>query len=156
MKVPWSGVTTGHSTSPFPEDIYENQRLSYEYEVVINRWPQDLLVFENLGIFLNTIKRILDVLHCRVEDMLKSWASYLPAETVEKLASNMQANRYTRLKKILEEIREEDGEAQLAVDFGTNWDRLFRNFLKGGKKTKYGTMDCHALGVSDPLDTLLL
>ncbi|KAM7274166.1 hypothetical protein ACFE04_028830 [Oxalis oulophora] len=130
--------------------------------------PTEFLVHEKsaskpLGIFLNTIKRILDVLHCRVEDMLKSWASYLPAVGYKKAlfreqmnGITMQANRYTRLKKILEEIREEDGEAQLAVDFGTNWDRLFRNFLKGGKKTKYGTMDCHALGVSDPLDTLLL
>lgn len=37
-----------------------------------------LLVFWQLGSFLNTIKRILDILHCRVEDKLKSWASYLP------------------------------------------------------------------------------
>ncbi|KAM7262428.1 hypothetical protein ACFE04_000111 [Oxalis oulophora] len=194
-KVPWSGVTTSHSTSPFAEEMYEKIKDSLtEYEVVINRWPQYSLVLENaaanverailkalekqyndiltplkdsipkrlnmhvqkltrrqsttlysvpnqLGIFLNTIKRILDVLHCRVEDMLKSWASYLPAAgdkkalfgeqmngitvtlrtkyknylqaTVEKLVSNMQVNRYTRLKKILEEIREEDGEAEV-------------------------------------------
>lgn len=26
---------------------------------------------------MNTVKRMLDVLHCRVEDMLKSWAAYL-------------------------------------------------------------------------------
>ncbi|XP_010036107.1 uncharacterized protein LOC104425188 isoform X1 [Eucalyptus grandis] len=94
-----------------------------------------------LGIFLNTIKRILDVLHCRVEDMLKCWASYLPVTgdkkslfgeqmngitvllrtkyknylqaTVGKLVSNMQENRSTRLKRILEETKEEDGEVEI-------------------------------------------
>jgi hypothetical protein len=38
-----------------------------------------------LGIFLNTIKRILDVLHCRVEDILNSWASCLPVMGDKKL-----------------------------------------------------------------------
>ncbi|KAL0353942.1 UNVERIFIED_CONTAM: hypothetical protein Sangu_0975500 [Sesamum angustifolium] len=94
-----------------------------------------------LGIFLNTMKRILDVLHCRIEDKLKSWASYLPANgdnkstfgeqmnattvllrtkyknyiqaIVVKLASNMQANRSTRLQRILEDTKEADGEAQI-------------------------------------------
>ncbi|KAL1560530.1 hypothetical protein AAHA92_10730 [Salvia divinorum] len=94
-----------------------------------------------LGIFLNTIKRILDVLHCRIEDKLKSWASYLPANgdsktsfgeqmntitvllrtkyknyiqaIVVKLADNMLANKSTRLQRILEETKEADGEAQI-------------------------------------------
>ncbi|CAL1408017.1 unnamed protein product [Linum trigynum] len=94
-----------------------------------------------LGTFLNTIKRIVDVLHCRVEEILRSWASCLPVAgdkrssfgeqmngitvllktkyknylqaTVEKLVNNMQANRGTRLKRILEEIKEEDGEADV-------------------------------------------
>jgi hypothetical protein len=26
---------------------------------------------------MNTVKRMLDVLHCRIEDILKSWAAYL-------------------------------------------------------------------------------
>ncbi|EOX93622.1 Uncharacterized protein TCM_002512 isoform 1 [Theobroma cacao] len=194
-KVPWSGVTTNHSTSPFAEEMYEKIKDSLSgYEVVINRWPQYSLVLENavanveraivkalekqyndiltplkdsipkrlnmhvqkltrrqstalysvpsqLGIFLNTVKRILDVLHCKVEDILKSWASYLPLmgdkkllfgeqmngitvmlrtkyknylqATVEKLVNNTQANRNTRLKRILEEIKEEDGEAEI-------------------------------------------
>lgn len=30
-----------------------------------------------LGTFLNTVKRMLDVLHCSVENILKAWASYL-------------------------------------------------------------------------------
>ncbi|KAK8517885.1 hypothetical protein V6N13_128043 [Hibiscus sabdariffa] len=194
-KVPWSGVTTNHSTSPFAEEMYEKIKDSLiGYEVVINRWPQYSLVLENavanveraivkalekqyndiltplkdsipkrlnmhvqkltrrqstalylvpsqLGIFLNTVKRILDVLHCRVEEILKSWASCLPLTgdkkslfgeqmngitvmlrtkyknylqaTVEKLVNNTQASRNTRLKRILEEIKEEDGEAEI-------------------------------------------
>lgn len=194
-KVPWSGVMTNHSTSPFAEEMYEKIKDSFvEYEVVISRWPQYSLILETavanveraivkalekqyndiltplkdsipkrlnmhvqkltrrqstalylvpnqLGIFLNTIKRILDVLHCRIEDILKSWGSYLPQlgdkksilgeqmnaitvmlrtkyknymqAMVEKLVSNMQANRSTRLKRILEEINEEDGESEV-------------------------------------------
>ncbi|KAL6330362.1 hypothetical protein AAG906_040290 [Vitis piasezkii] len=194
-KVPWSGVTTNHSTSPFAEEMYEKIKDTLvEYEVVINRWPHYSLVWENavanveraiikalekqyndiltplkdsipkrlnmhvqkltrrqstalysvpnqLGTFLNTIKRILDVLHCRIEDILKSWASYLPVigdrkslfgeqmnaitvllrtkyknyiqATVGKLVNNMQTNRSTRLKRILEETNEADGEAEV-------------------------------------------
>ena len=116
------------------------------------------------------MKRILDVLHCRVEDILKNWASVLPVigdkkslfgeqmnavtvllrtkyknylqATVGKLISNvsfilnitlevtnlnkffpmwkltnncfqLQENRNTRLKRILEETKEEDGEAEV-------------------------------------------
>ncbi|CAK9315428.1 unnamed protein product [Citrullus colocynthis] len=194
-KVPWSGVSTNHSTSPFPEEMYEKIRDSLvQYEVVINRWPQYSLILENavadierailkalekqysdiltplkdtipkrlnmhvqkltrrqsmaiysvpnqLGTFLNTIKRILDVLHIRVEGILKSWASYMPVvgdkkslfgeqmngitvllrtkyksylqATVGKLICNMQVNRNTRLKRILEETREEEGEHEV-------------------------------------------
>ncbi|XP_063950453.1 uncharacterized protein LOC108219853 isoform X2 [Daucus carota subsp. sativus] len=92
-----------------------------------------------LGTFLNTIKRILDVLHCKVEDKLKTWASYLPVggdkksnfgeqmneitvllrtkyknytqAIVVKLVAN--ANRSTRLQRILEETKEADGEAEI-------------------------------------------
>ncbi|CAK9151820.1 unnamed protein product [Ilex paraguariensis] len=194
-KVPWSGVTTNYSTSPFAEEMYEKIKdMLVEYEVVINRWPQYTLILENavanveraivkalekqysdtltplkdnipkrlgmqvqklarrqstalysipnqLGTFLNTIKRILDVLHCRVEDNLKSWASYLPVNgdkkstfgehmngiivllrtkyknyiqaIIIKLVGNMQANRSTRLQKILEVTKEADGEAEI-------------------------------------------
>ncbi|XXG63082.1 hypothetical protein AAC387_Pa05g1348 [Persea americana] len=94
-----------------------------------------------LGTFMNTVKRILEVLHCRVEDILKPWASCLPVvgdrksvfgerlnevtvmlrtkyknymqATVEKLVNNTQASRSTRLKKILEETKETDGEAEI-------------------------------------------
>ncbi|XP_075506452.1 uncharacterized protein LOC142543220 [Primulina tabacum] len=194
-KVPWSGVVTIYSTSPFAEDMFEKMtKMLVEYEVVINRWPQYTLILENaaanveraiikamerqyndiltplkdsipkrlgmqvqklarrqsttyysipsqLGIFLNTMKRILDVLHCRIEDKLKSWASYLPMNgdskstfgeqmnaitvllrtkyknyvqaIVVKLAANLQANRSTRLQRILEDTREADGESEI-------------------------------------------
>ncbi|KAL5729754.1 hypothetical protein ACHQM5_002657 [Ranunculus cassubicifolius] len=195
-KVPWSGLTTNHSTSPFAEDMYEKIKDTlHEYEVVINRWPQYSLVLENavtnveraiikalekqysdilnplkdsipkklgmhvqklarrqtmalyhipnqLGVFLNTIKRIVDVLHCRVEDTLKRWqSSCLPVvetkksilgeqlngvtvllrtkyktymlATIEKLVCNMQSNRNTRLKRILEDTKEADGEVEI-------------------------------------------
>ncbi|PPS03967.1 hypothetical protein GOBAR_AA16698 [Gossypium barbadense] len=148
-KVPWSGVTTNHSTSPFAEEMYEKIKDSLiGYEVVINRWPQYSLVLENavanveraivkalekqyndiltplkdsipkrlnmhvqkltrrqsralysvpiqLGIFLNTVKRILDALHCRVEDVLKSWAACLPLTGDKKSLFGEQMNGIT-------------------------------------------------------------
>ncbi|XP_047333688.1 uncharacterized protein LOC124937465 [Impatiens glandulifera] len=194
-KVPWSGVTTNYSTSPFAEEMYDKiKEILSPYEVVMNRWPQYSLVLENavanieraiikalekqytdiltplkdsipkklgmqvqkftrrqsivlysvpnqLGIFMNTIKRVLDVLHCKIEDILRAWASYLPVNgdkkqlfgeqmngitvllrtkyknymqaTVVKLINNLQDNKNTRLKKILEETKESDGEAEL-------------------------------------------
>lgn len=48
-----------------------------------------------LGIFLNTVKRILDVLHCRVEAILKSWASYLPLTGDKKSLFGEQMNGIT-------------------------------------------------------------
>lgn len=45
--------------------------------------------FHQLGTFLNTMKRILDVLHCRVEDILKSWASVLPVMGDKKFGEQM-------------------------------------------------------------------
>ncbi|PIA58301.1 hypothetical protein AQUCO_00500317v1 [Aquilegia coerulea] len=111
------------------------QKLTRRQSVALYSIPSQL------GIFLNTIKRILDVLHCRIEDILKPWASCLPVieekkptfgeqlngvtvllrtkyknymqATVEKLVSNMQGNRTTRLKRILEETKEADGEAEI-------------------------------------------
>ncbi|KAL5207204.1 hypothetical protein ABZP36_031639 [Zizania latifolia] len=95
---------------------------------------------DQLGTFMNTVKRMLDVLHSRVEDILKSWAAYLTITNgntvfgeqmnsitvmlrkkykkylqaiVEKLVSNTQANRTTRLKRILEETRESEGESEI-------------------------------------------
>ncbi|XP_024318268.1 uncharacterized protein LOC100844890 isoform X2 [Brachypodium distachyon] len=96
------------------------------------------IVPNQLGTFMNTVKRMLDVLHCRIEDILKSWAAYLTISNgntvfgeqmnsitvmlrkkykkylqaiVEKIASD--ANRTTRLKRILEETKETEGESEM-------------------------------------------
>ncbi|KAM0932315.1 hypothetical protein DsansV1_C46g0241501 [Dioscorea sansibarensis] len=102
---------------------------------------QVYVVPNQLGTFLNTLKRMLDVLHPRVEEKLKSWASYLTLvrdgnpvigeqmngivvllrkkykkyveAIVEKLISNTQTNRTTRLKRILEDTKEAEGEAEI-------------------------------------------
>ncbi|CAL9112687.1 unnamed protein product [Musa textilis] len=98
------------------------------------------VVPSQLGIFLNTVKRILEVLHPGVEDFLKCWAACLTIEDgniifgeqmngitvtlrkkykkymqaiVEKLVSNAQANRTTRLKRILKETKEAEGEPEI-------------------------------------------
>lgn len=43
------------------------------------------------------MKRILDVLHCRVEDKLKSWNSYLPVNGDHKSTFGEQMNAVTVL-----------------------------------------------------------
>ncbi|KAK1292612.1 hypothetical protein QJS10_CPB17g00329 [Acorus calamus] len=194
-KVPWTGVSTQHCTSPFVDKMYDQIRDALkEYQVVINRWPQYSITLENatadveqailkalekqyadvltplkesfpqmlekqvqkltrrqstsiyvvpseMGMFLNTVKRIIDILHCTVEDILKTWAACLPVDgdkkvafgeqlngvtvmlktryknymnaIVEKLMRNVQANRTTRLKKLLQETTEAEGEAEM-------------------------------------------
>ncbi|XP_056699511.1 uncharacterized protein [Spinacia oleracea] len=52
-----------------------------------------------LGTFLNTVKRIVEVLHSQVEDILKSWASCLPAIGGEKLSFGEQMNGVSVLLK---------------------------------------------------------
>ncbi|KAL2316537.1 hypothetical protein Fmac_030413 [Flemingia macrophylla] len=202
-KVPWAGVTTNHSTSPYAEEMYEKikdnltqyevavanieraivkslekqysdiltplkdsipKRLHLQVQKIARRQSATVhLVPHQLGIFLNTLKRILDVLHCRVEDILNSWASCLPVMGDKKtvfgeqmngitvllrtkyktylqaiignLVNNMQANRNTRLKKILEETTETDGVAEVRermqllnsqlIDFISNLHEVF-------------------------------
>ncbi|TMW96604.1 hypothetical protein EJD97_007098 [Solanum chilense] len=118
------------------------KKLGMQVQKLARRQSTTLYSIPNqLGTFLNTIKRILDVLHCKLEDVLKSWASYLPANgekksnfgeqlngvtvllrtkyknymqaIIIKLASNTQSNRCTRLQRILEETKETDGEAEI-------------------------------------------
>lgn len=50
-----------------------------------------------LGTFVNTIKRILDVLHQRVEDILRQWASCLPVVEDKKSLFGEQMNVITVL-----------------------------------------------------------
>lgn len=46
---------------------------------------------------MNTLKRILDVLHPRVEDILKSWAAVLPVMVDKKSMFGEQMNTVTVL-----------------------------------------------------------
>lgn len=50
-----------------------------------------------MGTFVNTIKRILDVLHQRVEDILRQWASCLPVIEDKKSLFGEQMNVITVL-----------------------------------------------------------
>ncbi|RDX71907.1 hypothetical protein CR513_48678, partial [Mucuna pruriens] len=144
------------------------KRLHLQVQKIARRQSATVhLVPNQLGIFLNTLKRILDVLHCRVEDILNSWASCLPIMGDKKtlfgeqmngitvllrtkyktylqaiignLVNNLQANRNTRLKKILEETTETDGEAEVRermqllnsqlIDFISNLHEVFTSHI---------------------------
>ncbi|KAG8059356.1 hypothetical protein GUJ93_ZPchr0002g23236 [Zizania palustris] len=88
---------------------------------------------EDLGILLNTMKRLLDVLRPRIESHLKSWSSCLPSggnttaigerlcevtvtlrakfrnymqAVVEKLSENTRMQNTTKLKKIIQDSKE--------------------------------------------------
>ncbi|PKA55423.1 hypothetical protein AXF42_Ash006625 [Apostasia shenzhenica] len=88
---------------------------------------------DEMGILLNTLKRLLDVLGPRLDQQLKSWASCIPdagnntvagerlnevavtlrskfrnylQAVVEKLAENTSAQNSTNLKKIIQESRD--------------------------------------------------
>ncbi|CAL5054437.1 unnamed protein product [Urochloa decumbens] len=91
------------------------------------------IVPEDLGILLNTLKRLLDVLRPRIESHLKSWSSCIPnggnsaaigeklsevtvtlrakfrnymQAVVEKLAENTRLQNTTKLKKIIQDSKE--------------------------------------------------
>ncbi|KAG2654195.1 uncharacterized protein LOC120653825 [Panicum virgatum] len=90
-------------------------------------------VSEDLGILLNTLKRLLDVLRPRIESHLKSWSSCIPnggnsaaigeklsevtvtlrakfrnymQAVVEKLSENTRMQNTTKLKKIIQDSKE--------------------------------------------------
>lgn len=91
------------------------------------------IVPEDLGILLNTLKRLLDVLRPRIESHLKSWSSCIPnggnsaaigeklsevtvtlrakfrnymQAVVEKLSENTRMQNSTKLKKIIQDSKE--------------------------------------------------
>ena len=61
--MPWSGVITNYSTSPFAEEMFEKLKVMlHEYEVVINRWPEYTMVLESVSYtycFVSGIKQLL-------------------------------------------------------------------------------------------------
>ncbi|CAN6479606.1 unnamed protein product [Victoria cruziana] len=119
------------------------KKLGMQVQKFTRRQSVSLYIVPNqLGTFLNTVKRILDILHCKVESILKSWASCIPdveekragvvgeqlngitvmlrtkyknylQALVDKLMRNTEANRSIRLKKVLEETKEAEGEAEI-------------------------------------------
>ncbi|XP_057845324.1 uncharacterized protein LOC131054738 isoform X2 [Cryptomeria japonica] len=94
-----------------------------------------------LGVFLNTIKRLLDVLRPKIEAQLKSWVSCLPEGAcgnmifgehmseitvmlrakfknylqaiIDKLADNTQVQRETKIKKIIQDTKDSGGESEI-------------------------------------------
>ncbi|CAL5189488.1 unnamed protein product [Lathyrus oleraceus] len=193
-KVKWSGVRTQHSTTPFVDDMYERLKETLtDYEVIICRWPEYIMVLENaiadiekaivealdkqyadvlaplkesmtpkkfglkyvqklakrstcayvvpdeVGILLNSLKRMLDTLRPRIESQFRSWGSCLPnagntapgerlsevtvmlrakfrnylQAIVEKLVENTKLQNATKLKKILQESKETVVESDL-------------------------------------------
>lgn len=97
------------------------------------------VVADELGILLNSMKRMLDVLRPKVEHQLKSWGSCIPdggntapgerlsevtvmlrskfrtylQAVVEKLAENTRLQSGTKLKKILQDSKESVGESDI-------------------------------------------
>ncbi|XP_057997660.1 uncharacterized protein LOC131176612 [Hevea brasiliensis] len=185
-KVKWSGVKTQHSTTPFVDEMYAQLKDTLnEYEVIISRWPEYIVILENdnadveepiieildqqhadflsllkdhhaakifgltyvqkfaknrgnlfcpdeLGVLLNSMKRMLDVLRPKIENQIKSWSScmlngidtvtgeclseitlllrskfrsYLQA-ILEKLVDNTKMQSATKLKSIIRDSKE--------------------------------------------------
>lgn len=97
------------------------------------------IVPDELGILLNSMKRMLDVLRPKIETQIKSWGSCIPdggntapgerlsevtvmlrakfrnylQAVVEKLAENTRLQSATKLKKILQESKETVGESDV-------------------------------------------
>lgn len=96
---------------------------------------------EELGILLNTMKRLLDVLRPKVEAQFKAWSQYMPdggnnvagehlneftvtlrakfrnylQAVVEKLAENTRVQSTTKLKKIIQEAKDVVLESDIAA-----------------------------------------
>ncbi|TYG78972.1 hypothetical protein ES288_D02G104100v1 [Gossypium darwinii] len=96
---------------------------------------------DELGILLNSMKRMLDVLRPKIETQFKSWGSCIPEggnkapgehlsevtvmlrtkfrgylqAVVEKLAENTKLQNSTKLKKILQDSKETMGESDIRV-----------------------------------------
>ncbi|GLT79898.1 hypothetical protein SLA2020_513670 [Shorea laevis] len=97
------------------------------------------IVPDELGILLNSMKRMLDILRPKIEAQFKSWGSCIPAggntapgerlsevtvmlrakfrsyvqAVVEKLAENTKLQNSTKLKKILQDSKEMVGESDI-------------------------------------------
>ncbi|KAF5942663.1 hypothetical protein HYC85_020305 [Camellia sinensis] len=108
------------------------------------------VVPDELGILLNSMKRMLDILRPKIEHQLKSWGSCIPDRgstapgerlsevtvmlrtkfrnylqaVVEKLAENSRLQNATKLKKILQDSKETVGESDVRSRMQTLKDQL--------------------------------
>ncbi|XP_078429702.1 pesticidal crystal cry8Ba protein [Wolffia australiana] len=113
--------------------------LKYVQKLAKRGSPLPYTVPEELGIVLNTMKRLLDVLRPRVEVQLKSWGACIPdgggaapgeslsevtvllrakfrnylQALVDKLANNSRGHSLTKMKKIIQDSREVAMEADI-------------------------------------------
>ncbi|KAK1396035.1 Pesticidal crystal cry8Ba [Heracleum sosnowskyi] len=126
--------------SPLKENMAPKKfGLKYVQQKLVKRSGGLYVVPEELGILLNSMKRMLDVLRPKVEHQLKSWGSCIPdggntapgerlsevtvmlrskfrtylQAVVEKLAENTRLQNGTKLKKILQDSKESVGEADI-------------------------------------------
>ncbi|XP_058088155.1 uncharacterized protein LOC131235065 [Magnolia sinica] len=115
------------------KDTLTPKKFGLKYvQKIAKRASEPYVVPEELGILLNTMKRLLDVLRPKIELQLKSWGSCIPdggssgsgerlsevtvmlrakfrnylQAVVEKLAENTRAQNATKLKKIIQDSKE--------------------------------------------------
>ncbi|RZC76552.1 hypothetical protein C5167_000735 [Papaver somniferum] len=117
--------------SPFKETLAHKFGLKH-VEKLAHRSACIYEVPEELGVFMNSIKRMIDMLLPEIETRLQSWSSCIPSgcstvpgellreimvmlrsklrsylqAIVEKLVENTKVQNLTRLKKILQELKE--------------------------------------------------
>ncbi|KAI5054834.1 hypothetical protein GOP47_0029979 [Adiantum capillus-veneris] len=125
------------------KDVMVPRKFSIQYVQKLTR-RRTLAVYSvpnQLGIFMNTIKRLLDILRPKIEAQMRAWIACLPTEgvekagfgerlnevtvlmrakyknflqaIVEKLFDNACMQRSTKLKKILQDTREAGGESEI-------------------------------------------
>ncbi|MCO5591361.1 hypothetical protein L7F22_045343 [Adiantum nelumboides] len=125
------------------KDVMVPRKFSIQYVQKLTR-RRTLAVYSvpnQLGIFLNTIKRLLDILRPKIEAQMRAWIACLATEgveraafgerlnevtvlmrakyknflqaIVEKLFDNACMQRSTKLKKILQDTREAGGESEI-------------------------------------------
>ncbi|KAH9321638.1 hypothetical protein KI387_016277, partial [Taxus chinensis] len=123
------------STMPKKFGLQYVQKLTKRRSVCLYSVPNQL------GVFLNTIKRLLDVLRPKIEAQLTSWVSCLPEGAcgnmifgermseitvmlrskfkifsqaiIEKLDDNTRVQRETKIKKIIQDTKDAGGESEI-------------------------------------------
>ncbi|KAL3699757.1 hypothetical protein R1sor_017779 [Riccia sorocarpa] len=127
------------------KDVMITKKFSLQYMQKLTRRRSICLysVPSQLGVMLNSMKRLLDTLRPKVELQMKGWVACLPADgagpgktsfgerlnevtielrakyknylhaIVEKLSDNTRLQRATKLKKILQDTREAGGESDI-------------------------------------------